>query len=202
MTIESPASIHAFWFGEDSDDDALIAKRQHALWWSKNAAVDDSMRDRFAASVDLAAGGSLESWAETPRGRLALILLTDQFPRNIFRGTPRAFAHDHLARRWCVEGLHGDALPRLRPIERVFFLLPLEHSENLADQDECVRQFTVLTANVPQAHQNVFSGFLDFAKRHRDIIARFGRFPHRNAILGRESSDEEHAFLAEPGSSF
>lgn len=199
--METAASVLEFWFGHDSDD-ARVADRHAALWWSKDAAVDATIQQRFRPTLDAAASGSLDSWARTALGRLALIILTDQFTRNMFRNTPQSFAYDALARHWCRDGLKQQTDLELRPILRVFFYLPLEHSEELADQDLSVAQFRKLSHEVaPQWHQ-VFEDYLDFALHHREVIARFGRFPHRNAILKRESSADEQAFLLEEDSSF
>jgi len=193
--------VLTFWFGENPDD-AVVARAQAPLWWSKNSETDNSMRRRFEDQVRAAARGERDRWAATPRGRLALILLLDQFPRNIYRDTARAFACDPRALALSLEGLDRGADRELRPIERVFFYLPLEHSESPAHQEQSVHCFSHLVASVPTEQKSVFDEYLSYAVRHRDIIARFGRFPHRNAILGRESTPEELAFLAEPGSSF
>ena len=133
---------------------------------------------------------------------MALILLLDQMPRVIHRGTPGAFAQDDKARRFADKGLASGADRLLRPIERVFFYLPFEHSEDAADQERSVELFQELAAEVPEEWKKSFDFYLDFAVRHEAIIDRFGRFPHRNAILGRESTPEEIEFLKEPGSGF
>ena len=199
--METPDTIHAFWFGTHTDDDAVIAS-QSALWWRKQAEVDAEIRRRFAPWVARAASGELDGWLADIRGRLALILLTDQFPRNIWRGEAAAFAFDVLALRWAKEALARGLDAGLRPIERVFLYLPLEHSENLADQREAVRRFDTLATAVEPALRTAFAGYLDYARRHLEIIERFGRFPHRNAALGRETSAEEAEFLRQPGSGF
>lgn len=199
--METPDSIRDFWFGTGTDDAA--AARDHAkLWWSKNPETDQLIRSRFAAQVEAAADRELDAWGATPRGLLALLLLTDQFPRNIHRNTPEAFAFDPLARTWCLSGLDRGMDKKLRPIERVFFYLPLEHSEAIEHQLLSVQLFTKLFQEVPAEQMDTFRGYLIFALRHRRIIERFGRFPHRNAILGRASTPEEQAFLEEPGLSF
>ena len=190
-----------FWFGVNLDD-AVVAKEQAELWWSKNRETDEKMRRRFEESVRAAAAGELNEWRATARGRLALIILTDQFPRNIYRDMARAFACDSKALAWCLDGLDGRIDRKLRPIERVFFYLPLEHAESREHQAKAVECFTELVASVPMEQRSTFEEYLDFAIRHRDIIDRFGRFPHRNSILGRESTAEELAFLTEPGSGF
>lgn len=197
-----PDQVLGFWFGSLAVPDHEIARRQAGLWWSKDEAVDADIRTRFNASVDAAAEGRLAKWRGSPEGWLALLILTDQFPRNIHRGTPRAFAFDARAREIAREGLDAGWDRALRPIQRVFAYLPLEHAEDLALQREAVERFTSLAAQVPPEDQKAFEGFLDFARRHLDVIERFGRFPHRNAILGRESTAAEQAFLRKPGSSF
>lgn len=197
----SPAAILDFWFGALAGDSATAQARQQ-LWWSKNAVIDAEIRERFGPAVAAAAAGAHREWAREPRGRLALILLFDQFPRNIYRDTPQAFAHDGLALRLALDGLAAAADQSLRAIERVFFYLPLEHAESPALQERSVALFTALADGVPEADRKTFAGFVDYAVRHRDIIRRFGRFPHRNHILGRASTAAEEQFLQQPGSSF
>jgi uncharacterized protein (DUF924 family) len=205
--MDTPATIHAFWFGPAADqaDDTDIVARQSALWWKKQPEVDAEIRMRFAPLVARAAVGELDGWlsgASGVRGRLALILLTDQFPRNIWRGQAAAFAFDVLALRWAKETIARGLDLEARPLERVFLYLPLEHSENLADQRDAVRLFDTLAAGAAPVARPAFAGYLDYARRHLEIIERFGRFPHRNAALGRETSAEEAEFLRQPGSGF
>ena len=141
--IETAASIHEFWFGKDfaAANDAQVAERQASLWWGKDVALDASMRQRFSPCLTMAAAGKQGAWADTPAGLLGLVLLTDQFPRNIHRGAPGAFATDPMARRLAHQGLREGVTAKLRPIEQVFMLLPFEHSEDLAEQElEVVRQ--------------------------------------------------------------
>ena len=197
----TPKTILDFWFGSEPDD-AAAAKEQSDLWWSKNKATDDEIRHRFEIYVIMAVSEQLNDWLTTPRGQLALIILTDQFPRNIYRGTARAFSCDEKALTWCIEGLEQKVDRELRLIERVFFYLPLEHAEELVHQDLSVKCFSELVPTVPAEKRAIFEEYLDFAVRHRDVIARFVRFPHRNKILGRESTADELEFLNEPGSSF
>jgi uncharacterized protein (DUF924 family) len=202
--VETAASIHAFWFGENfaGRNDADVAERQAGLWWGKDTQVDATMRGRFLSSLVMATGGKLDTWSDTTQGLLSLVLLTDQFARNIHRGTPQAFATDSMARRLAHLALRRDLLPRLRPVEQVFLLLPLEHSEDLADQRLSVEHFEALAREVHAPWRARFEDFADYARRHRDVIARFGRFPHRNAILRRASTEQEIEFLKQPGSSF
>ncbi len=195
------AQVLDFWFGT-KEDDAEIANAQASLWWSKNPKVDAEVRARFETAVAAAASERLVGWDQAPPGELARIILLDQFPRNIYRDTPQAFAYDSLALARAQEGLARGSDRHLRPVQRVFFYLPLEHAEDLAHQERSVALFERLIKTVRKDQRETFAGFLDYAVRHREIIERFGRFPHRNAVLGRESTPEEQAFLAQPGSSF
>lgn len=192
------AAVLDFWFGTPVDDTATAQARRR-LWWSKDAEVDADMRRRFTALVEAAAGGSHDDWTATARGQLALILLFDQFPRNIFRDTPQAFAFDARALQLAQDLVASGGDRRLQRIERVFCYLPLEHAESIAMQERSVELFTALAAEQPEGP---VAGYLDYSRRHRDVIARFGRFPHRNRILGRASTPEELEFLKQPGSSF
>jgi uncharacterized protein (DUF924 family) len=200
MSVDAKALLD-YWFGLDADD-AAVASKKGGLWWKSDPAVDEDLRVRFADLVERAGRNELGEWALKPPGLLALILLSDQLPRNIFRNTPRAFAFDPIARAHCREGIARGVDLELRPIERVFHYLPLEHSESAADQDDSVRLFAAMAREASATTKELFAGYLRFAERHRDIIARFGRFPHRNRILERDSTAEEIAFLKTPGSSF
>lgn len=197
-------AILEFWFGEGFEDlaDATIAGRQSGLWWGKNETIDAEIRQRFEPRVQAAGAGKLEDWKAQPEGRLALVLLLDQFPRNIYRDSPDMFRFDERARILMLEGLDAGIDRELRLIERVFFYLPLEHSESRDDQARCVELMRSLVAVAPAAEEKTFAGFVDYAVAHQKIIDRFGRFPHRNEILGRESSTKEIEFLGQPGSSF
>jgi uncharacterized protein (DUF924 family) len=190
-----------FWFGDDPDD-AAVATAKSELWWGHRADLDEQLQARFGAAASAAASGVLDHFVGSPQGRLALILLLDQLPRAVHRGTPDAFAQDEKARAVAAQGLQSGADRLLRPIQRVFFYLPFEHSEDPDDQDLSVRLFRELAASVPQEQREVFAQFVDYAVRHRDVIARYGRFPHRNLILGRVPTAEEIEFLEQPGSSF
>ena len=202
ITLPTTATaVIDFWFGAHIND-TTTAQAQRKLWWSKDATVDADMRTRFAALVDAAAAGDYSEWATTPRGRLALILLFDQFPRNIYRGTPQAFAYDARALQLAQDLVTTNADSSLRRIERVFCYLPLEHAESIEMQTLSVELFTALAADAPEPERETFKGYVDYAVRHRDVILRFGRFPHRNRILGRQSTPEEDKFLKQPGSSF
>jgi len=199
--LETVDSILAYWFGAYPDR-AALAKERADLWWSKDSEVDNEIRERFESSVQWAGEGKLNAWLAQPRGRLALIILTDQFPRNIYRDSPRAFAFDAKALDWSLAGIELGCDRALRPIERVFFYLPLEHSERLAHQERSVRMFSEIVPTAASDQREIFEYYLNFAILHRDIVARFGRFPHRNRILGWSSTPEELDFLSQPGSSF
>lgn len=189
-------AILDFWFGK-LDGDGMPAADVMRRWFESDSAFDDAVRTRFGA--DLERIDALSGLAADPRGALALVLLTDQFPRNIHRGTPQAFAFDERARgvtRRVIEAGHESAL---RPIERVFLYMPLEHAEDLALQDESVCRFRALAEEVPGHLRETFASFAWHAENHREVIARFGRFPHRNAVLGRESTAAERAYLAGGG---
>lgn len=199
--MDQAESILEYWFGTEADD-VVAARQQAELWWKKNPEVDQNIREHYSSLLDAAANGSLDDWLTDPRGRLAMIILADQFSRSMYRETPRSFAFDPFARSWSKAGLESGVDRKLRPIERVFFYLPMEHSESLEDQHRSVALCKELAESVPEAHRKLFDGYLTYAVRHWDIVERFGRFPHRNAILGRESTEEEIVFLQKPGSSF
>ena len=184
-------AVLGFWFGEGAE----YGKR-HRRWFEKNATFDAEVRARFLALYEELACGGRRSWLDEAKSCLARVVMLDQFPRNMFRGTPRAFASDTLALEATRHAVARGYDRRMLPVERMFIYLPLQHSESLADQERACELGAPLAAfaeteDVPR-----------FAARHRDIIRRFGRFPHRNAILGRESTPEEVAFLAAPGSRF
>ena len=165
----------------------------HAKWFGKDEAFDAELRDRFSAAHFAAARGELDDWGETAEGALALLILTDQVPRNIFRGSAHAFATDALARGIVNAAIAKGQDRRLEAALRPFFYLPFEHSEALADQDRSIALCEALRDETGDADT------LKWAHLHRDIIVRFGRFPHRNAVMGRASTAEEIAFLAEGG---
>jgi len=203
MDPEATALL-AYWFGADADalSDGAIARRQAPLWWHRDAARDGEIRERFGKLATRAASGTLEAWADTARGRLALIIALDQLPRVIHRDRPEAFASDYLALAQSLQSQRLGEDLNLRPVERVFVYMPLQHAEALPVQDESVHRFEALLTEVPESDREPFERFLDFARAHRDVILRFDRFPHRNAILGRTSTPAETAYLAEPGAGF
>ena len=190
-----------WWFGAEGSATEVAAARQ-GLWFGKRDGQDLEAEARFGALVERALAGDLKDWLDDPQAWLAQLILLDQLPRMIFRNTPRAFAGDSRARPLLQEGLERGWDRRLTPIQRVFAYLVFEHAEALPLQDRAVELFADLLNEAAVAERPLFANFLDFAERHQRVIARFGRFPHRNAILGRASTDEEQAFLREPGSRF
>jgi uncharacterized protein (DUF924 family) len=191
---DAAQAVLDFWFGE-AGSEAFGTQRK--AWFAKDTAFDRLIAERFGAQIERALRGELDAWAGTAPCALARILLLDQFTRNAFRGDRRAFAGDAqaLAAASAMVGSRlDDALP---PFMRAFVYMPFEHAEGLAMQDEAARLFTRLAAASPE-----LGHMLEYAQRHRAVIARFGRFPHRNAILGRLSTTEELDFLARPGSTF
>ncbi|RAL22872.1 DUF924 domain-containing protein [Lujinxingia litoralis] len=194
--MTSYQDVLQYWFGTtDAIRDGNFPPEKYRIWFAGGEQVDREIRERFAELVIQARNAELEDWLQSADSRLALILLLDQFTRNIYRGTDQAFAADHLALKYALQAIECGHDQELAPIARAFFYMPLEHDESLEHQDRCVELFESLTHQAPDAHVELFQGFLDYAVQHRDIIARFGRFPHRNAILGRESTAEELAYL-------
>jgi uncharacterized protein (DUF924 family) len=191
----TPQEVLDFWFGAPGSASDGQPRRE---WFVKDDAFDAEVRRRFGAAIDEALAGGLREWdAERPGGALARILVLDQFTRNAWRNTPRAFAGDALALSAARELADGGAHASLPPPQRAFAYMPFEHAEDILMQERAVALFTALAAQHPG-----FGDMLDYARRHRGVIARFGRFPHRNAILGRASTPEEVEFLRQPGSRF
>lgn len=197
----TPDSILSFWFGDSALALSSLDQRI-SLWFGKSEATDATIRERFGAAIEAASRRELDHFADSPRGRLALLVLLDQFPRNIHRGTPGAFANDARALSIALEGIEKGHDRELHPVQRLFFYLPLEHAEDLAMQERAVELCRALHNEAPPGWDRYFANFLDYAERHRDVIAKFGRFPHRNAILGRESTEAEREYLAQPGAGF
>ena len=190
-----------WWFGT-FESPSEIAADKGRLWFGKRDSQDLEARTRFGGWVEQALAGGLTEWAQRPEGWLALVLLLDQLPRMIFRDSPNSFAGDLRAQALVAQGIAADFDRQLRPIERVFIYLVFEHCENLAVQNEAVSRYIDLVAQQPESDRTLFNDYLDYAERHQQVIARFGRFPHRNAVLGRESTAEELEFLSRPGSRF
>lgn len=180
--IRGPEEVYRFW----------VEECERAQWFTATPAFDREIRERFGDTHLMLAGGVDETWRADARSRLAAVIVLDQFPRNIYRGTPLAFATDGLALREAKLALAAGADGKVESSCRCFFYLPFEHAEDIADQDRSVALFSALGD----------AEFTDYAIRHRDVIAAYGRFPHRNAILGRESTEAELEYLAKPGAGF
>lgn len=189
-------TILDFWFDRPGFAAAGEPLKPRPQWWEKNDAFDALIRERFGDAVETALAGGLADWEVQAESALALIILLDQFPRNIFRGTPKAFAGDERARAVAHKAVGRGLDIKVPPVMRQFFYMPFQHSELLSDQDLSILLFTALEKELPGCD------LLHWAERHRAIIAQFDRFPHRNAILGRQSTPEEVEFLKQPGSSF
>ena len=183
-----------FWFLPPDNRDYGQARGE---WFRKDDAFDAHIRARFGTLIDAAIEGGLRAWEATPHGALARLIVLDQLTRNVYRGTPRAFAGDAQALALAVALTQAGQDQQLPPMLRAFAYLPFEHAEDLAMQARAVELFQLLSQAQPG-----FDGMLDYAQRHQEVIARFGRFPHRNAMLGRPSTPEEVEFLRQPGSSF
>ncbi|MBE9155324.1 DUF924 domain-containing protein [Nodosilinea sp. LEGE 06152] len=195
--MERAEGILRFWFGDPEDLEGEYGQ-QRKVWFKKDPAFDEVIRQRFLGDVERAIAGELDEWRSQPRSCLALVLLLDQFPRNLFRGDAHCFGGDRAALATAYHALENGYDQQVLPVERMFFYLPLEHSENLADQERSVELVRSLHAHDPEK----FESTLDYALRHREVIQRFGRFPHRNEVLGRETTAEEAEFLRQPGSRF
>jgi uncharacterized protein (DUF924 family) len=188
-------AILAFWFKEQELSAPQIDRRMD-IWFGEDQAFDHEIRQEFAADVEQATAGELDHWAQDPRGRLALIILLDQFRRNIHRGTAGAYEKDNVALKLCVEGAMEKKDKGLTPIQRVFFYMPLQHAESRKVQAKSTAIFNKLAEAVSPTLQETFLTVAQFAELHSDIVERFGRFPHRNAVLGRENTPEEDEYLA------
>jgi uncharacterized protein (DUF924 family) len=191
---DSVTEVLDFWFGDGLRND-WPSNEHKALWFGGGAEQDLLIRDRFSAGVEAALDGDLTHWESRLPARLALVILLDQFSRNIYRGQARAFTGDARAQQLVLRTLEAGEDESLARVGRVFLYMPLMHAEDLALQERCVERFTALHDNSPAALREKLAGNLQFAREHRDTVLRFGRFPHRNAVLGRESSKEELAFL-------
>jgi len=184
-----------FWFSDSELDSPQLDSRMDR-WFGANDEFDEQIRQEFGELIDLATTGQFDDWTETPRGRLALIILLDQFRRNVYRGTAEAFTHDKTALKITIEGTMAGDHKQLNSVERMFFFMPLQHAESLKIQEKSVSIFNALAETVPGTLHETFLMTAQFAELHRDIVAEFGRFPHRNAVLGRPNSSTETTYLA------
>ena len=199
--IATPQDVLAFWLGAyPLSADAMARVQQQ--WFQKNDAFDAELRQRFTATIDAALAGGLADWPATDEGWLAKLIVLDQFTRNAFRGQAKSFAGDPLALQTAMEGIQAGQDQSLPPMARIFAYLPLEHAEDPLMQARSVALFDALAAAPLAEPKAFFVNTADYARRHQEVIERFGRFPHRNAILGRASTAQEQDYLAQPGSGF
>ena len=187
------SDAYDFWFGSPGSESH---GKVRDFWFGGGPEIDTEITERFSGTYDVAISGRLEPWTAEPRGALSLIIVLDQFPRNMFRGNAKSFASDHLALSNAKKLLESPAHLGLTMVEKMFAYLPFEHSENLDDQNRSVALFQALDAYEDKDE------WIQFAVEHRGIIVRFGRFPHRNSIIGRDSTPEEDAWLTESDQRF
>jgi len=190
--MDNITKILDFWFGEIKD--GFTKESKGKLWYMGDEKIDNRIKGLFGNLILKAANKELD-WKGTAKGRLALIILLDQFTRNVYRKTKEAFAYDKYALVLCKEGLQIKHDKELCFVHRMFFYHPLHHSENLSDQELNVKLIEELKQEVPEQSKKKIESFLKYAKQHRDIIEKFGRFPHRNEVLGRKSTKEESEYL-------
>ncbi|MFK8181874.1 MAG: DUF924 family protein [Phormidesmis sp.] len=191
-------AILTFWFGASKPKTVGQYRKE---WFVKSNDFDQQIRQHFLVDIEKAAQGDYDHWQQQARYAVALLILLDQFPRNIYRGSAKSFETDHKAIEVATKLVETEMDQTLPPVYQFFIYVPFEHQETLAQQNRAVALMTQLVKRHPNIDQGLKSG-LDFAIRHRDVIERFGRFPHRNEILGRQSTAEEKAFLTQPGSRF
>lgn len=194
-------SVYDYWFGTEGLSLEAVKKRA-SLWWQGSADTDYDIERRFGKLVEAAGKRSFDNWTHNARSALALIILNDQFPRNLYRGSGKAFSHDPLALEYSRQLVNSDAFNELEPIEKTFSLMPFEHSENIEDQEFSVAKFTELAESADDEWQEQMRFYLKYAEDHRDIIKDFGRFPHRNQVLARESTPQEIDYLESGGHRF
>jgi uncharacterized protein (DUF924 family) len=204
--MDEALSVREFWFGHERLSAESLSRRMR-IWFAEDGPDERERRDaeistRFGELFARAASGELDTWADGPRRRLSLIILLDQFPRHMFRGTARAFECDDRALALTLSGMQSAADAALEAPERMFFYMPMQHAERLEVQEESVVACRRLLLEAPAALRGQFESVLQYAELHRDVIARFGRFPHRNQILGRTSTPAEEAWLRTDGETF
>jgi uncharacterized protein (DUF924 family) len=197
----APEAVLEAWFGEDLDEPASMAVCI-PRWFEADPAFDEFIGGQFGDLPDKALSGDLDTWRSDSRSTLALLIVLDQFPRNLFRRSHRAFAYDGAALEVALGALDAGFDRTLHTLEAMFLYLPLEHAEDRALQDRCVSLFRDLAERAPAPFVEPCDSFLAYAIRHREVVEKFGRFPHRNAVLGRASTPEEIAYLASGGETF
>jgi uncharacterized protein (DUF924 family) len=201
VSQHEPEKLLEFWFADAAFSPGRASARSD-MWFGSSPVLDRECRTRYGALLEAAGRGELDAWQAKARPALALVVLLDQIPRNIFRGTARMFAFDGHALARAVAACDAGFVAELHPIEAAFLYLPFEHAENLAMQDRGVAGLEALAARAEPGFREIVAGFLDYARRHREVIRRFGRFPHRNAVLGRAATPDEQAYLRGGGETF
>lgn len=203
--MDEALDVRRFWFGKLPLRPEAVEARL-ALWFGAGSAQqqrsDELIRARFGTLIERAAAGELAAWADSPRRRLSLILLLDQFPRHVYRGSGRAFATDREALALTLSGMQSAADAALTPVERIFFYMPLQHAELRDAQEESVAAYRRLRNEAPAELEGMFASSLEAAQRHCAIVTRFGRFPHRNRLLERGDTPQETEFLRQGGPTF
>jgi uncharacterized protein (DUF924 family) len=194
-------TILKFWFGDDIETPKAVAERSKQ-WFASDTTFDERIRARFETQPDRALRGDLADWTRSPVPTLALVLVLDQFPRNLYRGSSQSFAYDSAAVEISREAIARSFDQELHPLHAAFLYLPFEHSEDQVLQDRCVTLFRRLAERAPSQLADHFTSFLRYAERHHEIIKQFDRFPHRNTILGRRSTSAEVEFLRTGGDTF
>jgi uncharacterized protein (DUF924 family) len=194
-------AVLGFWFEERELSAPQIDGRMD-IWFGEDPVFDHEIKNEFSEEMDRAVEGKLDHWAKEPRGRLALILLLDQFRRNIYRNSAEAFSADKQALKLCVEGAMEKKDKGLSPIERVFFYMPLQHAESRKVQEKSCNIYNKLAEAVSPTYKETFETIAQFAELHRDVIERYGRFPHRNALLNRRNTPEEEEYLSGDNTTF
>jgi uncharacterized protein (DUF924 family) len=184
-----------FWFADRDLSEPTLDSRM-TCWFNSDEQFDAELADRFTSLAELALTGELDDWAERPLGRLALILLLEQFPRRIYKDSPDAFRGDRKAMTLCQQGVANDAYRELNAVQQLFFFMPLQRAESIKIQQTSVKIYNALSSNVSSTLRDTFETVAHFAELRRDVIAKFGRFPHRNAPLGRSNTGAEEAHLA------
>jgi len=194
MNTSEINTVLEFWFA-DREQDRLKLDSRMDCWFGSNRNFDAEVTERFREATEQALNGDLDHWAESPLGQLALILLLEQFPRRIYKDAPRAFAGDRKALKICEQGVSSNSYRKLNALQQLFFFMPLQRAESLKIQQTSVRIYNALAERVSSTLRDTFETVAQFAELRRDVIAEFGRFPHRNELLGRANSNAEEACL-------
>ena len=193
-------NVLSFWFGVLKNGRASDDK--NGLWYQSTPEQDQLITEQFGELHELAAAGDLDDWQASPRGSLALVILLDQMSRNMFRGTAKAFAYDDKALAYMLDGIEAGYDNEMETLEAVFYYHPLEHSEDISYQMLCVEKMKQLMKHAPDDQKDIAENGLVWAREHRDIVREFGRFPHRNKVLGRKATEQELAYLSGGGKRF